>query len=144
LPRQAETLLAMTQDAKAKHNKQKLSLCHCEALAEAIQNRTNNRIRKMQEQKQYYIYIITNFENGTLYTGVTNNLIRRIYEHKNKVVDGFTKKYDLDKLVYYETIDNVEQAILREKQIKGGSRKKKLDLINKFNKDWKDLYEDII
>lgn len=98
----------------------------------------------MGEFKQYYIYIVTNFENGTLYTGVTNDLVRRIYEHKNKLVDGFTKDYGLDKLVYYEVIDSVEQAILREKQIKGGSRKKKLDLINKFNKDWNDLYDTII
>lgn len=97
-----------------------------------------------KQSKQYYIYILTNKENGTLYTGVTNDLIRRTYEHKNKLVDGFTKKYKLDKLVYYEVIDSIEQAILREKQIKGGSRKKKLDLINKFNKNWNDLYETII
>ena len=94
--------------------------------------------------KQYYIYIVTNFENGTLYTGITNDLIRRVYEHREKLVEGFTKKYDLDKLVYYEIYESPEQAILREKQIKGGSRKKKLDLINNFNRDWKDLYEDII
>lgn len=98
----------------------------------------------MKEEKQYYIYIMTNFENGTLYTGVTNDLVRRVYEHKNKLVDGFTKKYGLDKLVYYEVIDSIEQAILREKQIKGGSRKKKLCLINNFNKNWNDLYEGII
>jgi len=97
-----------------------------------------------KQSKQYYIYLITNFENGTLYTGVTNDLVRRTYEHKNKLVDGFTKKYGLDKLVYFEVSDNIEQAILREKQIKGGSRKKKLDLINNFNKKWEDLYEKII
>lgn len=94
--------------------------------------------------KEYYIYILTNFKNGTLYTGVTNNLIRRIYEHKNKVVEGFTNKNNLNKLVYYEIFDTAENAILREKQIKGGSRKKKLDLINNFNKNWDDLYEKII
>jgi len=98
----------------------------------------------MRKFKQYFIYIMTNFENGTLYTGVTNNLARRIYEHKNKLVKGFTNKYDLDKLVYYEVFDSIEYAILREKQIKGGSRKKKLNLINNFNKEWKDLYEQII
>lgn len=98
----------------------------------------------MKQSKQYFIYIITNFENGTLYTGVTNDLVRRIYEHKNKLVDGFTKKYDLNKLVYYEIFDTIDTAIYREKQIKGGSRKKKLDLINKFNKSWDDLYEQII
>ena len=87
---------------------------------------------------------LTNKENGTLYTGVTNNLQRRIYEHKNKLVDGFTKKYSLDKLVYYEVCESIESAILREKQLKDGSRKKKLDLINKFNKKWQDLYETIL
>ena len=98
----------------------------------------------VKQSKIYYIYILTNKENGTLYTGVTNNLVRRIYEHKNKLVEGFTKKYSLDKLVYYESYESIESAILREKQIKGGSRKKKLDLINKFNKKWEDLYEKII
>lgn len=98
----------------------------------------------MKEEKQYYIYILTNFENGTLCTGVTNNLLRRTYEHKNKLVKGFTKKYGLDKLVYYEIFNSIDQAIFREKQIKGGSRKKKLDLINNFNKKWEDLYEKII
>ncbi len=97
-----------------------------------------------KQSKNYYIYIITNKKNGTLYTGVTNNLIRRIYEHKNKLVEGFSKKYSLDKLVYYEQYSTIEDAILREKQIKGGSRKKKLDLINNFNKEWNDLYEIII
>lgn len=87
---------------------------------------------------------MTNFENGTLYTGVTNDLVRRVWEHKNKLVEGFTKKYELDKLVYFEVFEDVNYAISREKQIKGGSRKKKLDLINNFNKEWKDLYEDII
>lgn len=87
---------------------------------------------------------MTNFENGTLYTGVTNNLIRRVFEHKNKLIEGFTDKYDLTKLVYYEVFDTIEYAIAREKQIKGGSRKKKLDLVNEFNKKWEDLYEKII
>jgi len=84
---------------------------------------------------------MSNIENGTIYVGVTNNLIRRVYEHKNKLIDGFTKKYELDKLVYYEIFDNIETAIVREKQLKGGSRKRKLDLINRFNKKWEDLYE---
>lgn len=98
----------------------------------------------MKEEKQYYIYVMTNFENGTLYTGVTNNLVRRVYEHRNKLVEGFTKKYDLNKLVYYEIADTIDVAILREKQIKGGSRKKKLDMVNKFNKEWNDLYDSIV
>jgi len=86
---------------------------------------------------------MTNPTNTTLYTGVTSDLIKRAYEHREKLVDGFTKRYNLSKLVYYEVFDDVEQAILREKQIKGGSREKKLQLINGRNKAWKDLYEDL-
>ena len=82
--------------------------------------------------------------NGTLYTGVTANLVRRVYEHKNKLVEGFTKKYEVDKLGYYEVFDDITQAIQREKQIKAGSRKNKLKLIESINPNWKDLYEDII
>ena len=94
-------------------------------------------------KRQYYVYIMTNPRNTTLYTGVTSDLIKRAYEHREKLVDGFTKRYNLSKLVYYEVFDDVEQAILREKQIKGGSREKKLQLINGPNKAWKDLYEDL-
>ena len=75
--------------------------------------------------KQYYIYIMTNKNNSVLYTGVTNDLMRRVYEHKNKLVDGFAKKYNIDKLVFYEIYSDVNDAIAREKQIKGGSRAKK-------------------
>ncbi len=91
--------------------------------------------------KYYYIYIMTNRKNTVLYTGVTNNLRRRVYEHKEKLVKGFTKKYNITKLVYCEVFDRIEDAIMREKQIKGGSRQKKIDLINSMNKDWRDLYE---
>jgi putative endonuclease len=91
--------------------------------------------------RHYYIYITTNRENTVLYTGVTNNLRRRGYEHKEKLVKGFTKKYNITKLVYCEVFDRIEDAIMREKQIKGGSRQKKIDLINSMNKDWRDLYE---
>ena len=91
--------------------------------------------------RHYYIYIMTNKRNTVLYTGVTNDLKRRVYEHKEKLVEGFTKQYNITKLVYYEVSDNIESAILREKQIKGGPRKKKIDLINSMNKDWLDLYE---
>ena len=91
-----------------------------------------------------YIYILTNKNNTTLYTGVTNDLKRRIYEHKEKLVDGFTKRYNITKLVYYELFDNIEYAILREKQLKGGSRLKKKNLIDKFNPDWEDLYDKTI
>ncbi len=75
---------------------------------------------------QYYVYILTNKHNHVLYTGVTNNLTRRIYEHKEKLVSGFTRKYNVGKLVYYEVCDSPYDAIAREKQIKGGSRQKKL------------------
>ncbi|MDD4092626.1 MAG: GIY-YIG nuclease family protein [Smithellaceae bacterium] len=72
--------------------------------------------------KQFYVYIMTNKNNAVLYTGVTNDLKRRVYEHKNKLLDGFTKKYNVDKLVFYEVYDDIKNAIAREKQIKGGSR----------------------
>ena len=93
--------------------------------------------------KQYYNYIVTNKRNTVLYTGVTNDLKRRVYEHKEKLVSGFTKKYNLNKLVYYEVFGDVKYAIEREKRIKGGSRQDKIDLINGFNKEWVDLYDNI-
>jgi len=79
-----------------------------------------------------------------LYTGVTNNLLRRVYEHKEKLADSFTKKYNINKLVYYEVFNDIKFAIAREKQIKGGSRQKKIDLIDDFNKDWEDLYPKLL
>ena len=93
--------------------------------------------------RQYYIYIMTNKRNTVLYTGVTNDLKKRVYEHKEKLVNGFTKRYNITKLVYYEVFENIESAILREKQIKGGSRQKKIELINSMNKEWRDLYEEL-
>lgn len=87
---------------------------------------------------------MTNYTNTVLYVGVTNNLIRRVYEHKNKLTEGFTNRYNLTKLVYFEIFEKSYEAIAREKQIKGGSRKKKEDLINKSNSEWKDLYEDLL
>jgi putative endonuclease len=90
---------------------------------------------------QYYVYIVTNKWNNVLYTGVTNDLQRRILEHKNRTFKGFTKRYNIDKLIYYEVLENIENAILREKQIKSGSRKDKIELINSMNADWRDLYE---
>jgi len=93
--------------------------------------------------RQYCIYIMTNQRNTTLYTGVTNDLKRRVYEHKAKLVEGFTKRYNLTKLVYYEVFEDIEQAILREKQIKAGPRRKKQQLIKGFNKAWRDLYEEL-
>ena len=93
--------------------------------------------------KQYYIYIITNKTNRVLYTGITSDLKKRIYQHKNKVIEGFTSKYNVNKLVYYEIFEDPENAILREKQIKAGSRKNKIKLIENMNKDWKDIYDEI-
>ena len=91
-----------------------------------------------------YVYILTNYTNTTLYIGVTSDIIKRIYQHKTKCVDGFSKKYNLSKLVYYEQCFNIESAIKREKYLKGKTRQYKNDLINKFNPEWKDLYESII
>ena len=82
--------------------------------------------------------------NTVLYTGVTNDLIKRTYQHKNKMVSSFTSRYNINKLVYYEIYNDPNEAIKREKQIKGGSRKKKIDLIKKMNPTFKDLYEEII
>jgi putative endonuclease len=90
------------------------------------------------------VYIMTNKRNGTLYTGVTSNLIKRVYQHKEGVADGFTKKYQCKKLVYYEQFDEMIAAIAREKQIKAGSRKKKLTMIESVNPTWHDLYETLL
>ena len=92
-------------------------------------------------EKQYYVYILTNKYNEVLYIGVTDDLERRIYEHKNKMIDGFTKKYNLTKLVYYEATADVRSAIEREKQLKNWHREWKMNLIKEFNPDWKDLDE---
>ena len=101
--------------------------------------RNNTYSAKMN--KQYYVYFMTNKNNTVIYTGVTSDLKKRVYEHKAKLVKGFTKRYNLDKLVQYEVFDDPYNAISREKQIKGGSRQRKIDLINNMNKEWKDLYE---
>jgi len=93
------------------------------------------------KQRYYYVYILSNKYNNVLYVGITNDLIRRVYEHKNKLVEGFTKKYNVDKLVYYELFNDPTNAITREKQLKGYSRKKKVELITSFNPEWEDLYE---
>ena len=90
--------------------------------------------------RQYYVYILFSKKNGTLYVGVTNNLLKRIWEHKNKVVEGFTQKYGVDKLGYYEVYEDINSAIAREKQLKSGNRKSKLELIELNNPDWQDLY----
>ena len=92
----------------------------------------------------YYVYIMTNFRNSVLYVGVTNNIERRVYEHKHKIIKGFTQKYNVSKLVYYETYSDVNDAIYREKQIKGKSRAYKISLIEKENPQWYDLSENKI
>jgi putative endonuclease len=97
----------------------------------------------MYKKRTYYVYILASRRNGTLYIGLTNSLIRRIYEHKHELIDGFTKKYSVHNLVYYEEYTDIELAIQREKQMKKWSRKWKIDLIEKGNPDWKDLYSEL-
>jgi putative endonuclease len=94
-------------------------------------------------QKQFYVYILANKRNGTLYIGVTSDLVKRVWEHKNHLVDGFTKKYNVDKLVYYEIHQNSVQAIGREKRLKYWKRDWKIALIEKQNPEWNDLYDDL-
>lgn len=93
--------------------------------------------------RQYYLYIMASKRNGTLYIGVTNNLIRRVYEHKEGIIEGFTKKYNVKNLVYYEIYESVYEAIKREKAMKKWLRKWKIDLIEKENPHWNDLYEEL-
>jgi len=94
--------------------------------------------------KKWYIYILANKKNGTLYVWVTSNLQKRIWEHKNHTTWWFTTKYNTQRLVYYEDCGSIENAILREKQLKSWNRKRKIDLIESINSDWKDLYDDIV
>jgi putative endonuclease len=94
--------------------------------------------------KQYYLYILASKNNGTLYIGVTNNLVRRVYEHKEGLIEGFTKKYNVKNLVYYEVHNDIYEAIKREKAMKKWLRKWKTELIEKTNPNWKDLYAEII
>ena len=94
-------------------------------------------------ERQFYVYILSNKYNKVLYIGITNDLLRRIYEHKQHCVKGFTARYNVTKLVYYEILDDPESAISREKQLKAGSRQRKLELINSINPDWKDLYSEL-
>ncbi len=96
----------------------------------------------MKQERLYCVYIMTNQRNTTLYIGVTGNLPKRVWEHKEKIVKGFTKKYNIDKLVYYEVYSDPLSAIEREKQLKNYSRKKKEELINKENPEWRDLSDD--
>ena len=93
----------------------------------------------MPSEKRFYVYLLTNWNNKVIYVGITNNLERRIYEHKNKMVKGFTEKYNLKKLVYFEETPDVKAAIAREKEIKKWRREKKNQLVDKMNSEWKDL-----
>lgn len=97
-----------------------------------------------QSKKTYFVYILASKRNGTLYIGVTDDLVRRVYEHKHEAIEGFTKQYRIHTLVYYEMANSIEDAIKREKQLKKWERNWKLSLIEKNNPGWKDLYEDII
>jgi putative endonuclease len=92
------------------------------------------------EDKQYYIYIMTNKHNTVLYAGVTGDLLKRVFEHKEKLIPGFASIYNITKLVYYEVGEDAYSAITREKQIKAGSRQKKINLVNSMNPKWEDLY----
>ena len=94
--------------------------------------------------KTYYVYMLASKRNGTLYIGVTNDLIRRVYEHKQGLVEGFTKKYKVDRLVFFEETNDVETAITREKQMKKWNRQWKIELIEKNNPEWKDLHERMV
>jgi len=93
--------------------------------------------------KKYYVYILTNKNKTTLYIGITSDLIKRISEHKNKLIEGFAEKYNVDRLVYYECYDDPENAILREKRPKKWNRRWKIELIETMNKEWKDLYNEL-
>lgn len=94
--------------------------------------------------KPGYVYIMTNRKNGTLYVGVTSDLVQRAYQHRNGTIEGFTKKYNLKKLVYFESHQEIADAIAREKQLKAGNRNKKITLIEQLNPDWDDLYPTIL
>ena len=95
---------------------------------------------KVERQRAYYVYILASGRNGTLYAGITNNIIRRVWEHKQGLIEGFTKKYWTDKLVYYESTEDINSVITREKQLKKWNRVWKLKLIEEKNPEWKDLY----
>ena len=96
------------------------------------------------DKGQYYVYILANKTNVSIYVGVTNDLIKRVYQHKQKLVMGFAEKYGIDKLVYYEVYSDPENAILREKRLKGSSRARKNRLVESLNPEWRELYDEIL
>jgi putative endonuclease len=110
----------------------------------AIQEPQNPGLVTERMDKQYYVYIPASRKNGTLYIGVTSDLVKRVWEHKSKVIKGFTFKYCVDKLVYYEIFGDPENAIKREKRLKCYKRQWKIDLIEKDNPEWEDLYNEIV
>jgi putative endonuclease len=97
-----------------------------------------------QHDGHFYVYLLTNYDDSVIYTGMTNNLLRRVQQHKEKLADGFTKRYNVSKLVYYERADSLESAYTREQAIKGGSRKRKEQLIASMNSEWRDLYGELM
>jgi putative endonuclease len=99
---------------------------------------------KGKNKNQHYLYILARKRNGTLYVGVTSDLVKRVHEHKSDLVDGFTKKYRVHNLVYYETVDSIDSAIAREKQLKKWNRAWKVRLVEKVNPGWRDLYPDLL
>ncbi len=99
--------------------------------------------RQKEIVKQYFVYMLASKRNGTLYLGMTSNLLKRVYEHKNNLIEGFTKRYNVHTLVYYEVYNDVYDAIAREKSIKKWRRSWKIELIEKLNSEWKDLYHDL-
>ena len=105
---------------------------------------SSDSVLKYRMPKKGYLYILASRRNGTLYIGVTSDLVKRIEEHKQKLVDGFTKKYGITTLVYFETFEDIRDAIIRERQIKEWKRKWKTELIQSVNPYWRDLYEDIL
>lgn len=105
---------------------------------------TGGHLESIQFVKQYYVYLLASKRNGTLYIGVTSDLIKRVYQHKKGDIEGFTKKYRIRQLVYYEIFDNAKIAIEREKQLKSWKRQWKIELIEKNNPYWKDLYEKLL
>jgi putative endonuclease len=110
--------------------------------AEGVSPKRGN-LKKVTMGKQAYVYIMTNQHREVLYTGVTSDLKKRVYQHREGLLGGFTRRYNAKRLIYYEAFDDILDAIAREKQIKAGSRQKKIDLINYVNPDWRDLWETI-
>jgi len=143
----AEERLAIPRGSCSPHPK---TNCYPVIASEAKQSHSaQDRLRvaisgdNVAMDKQYYVYIMTNTMSTVLYTGVTNDLKRRVYEHKEKLASGFTRKYNITKLVYCEVFEDIENAIWREKQIKAGSRRKKIELVNSMNREWRDLYKEL-